>query len=272
MFEKYLKRWNLTIDGDSFSSQSGHFLPVRRHGVPAMLKLSSEPEELAGNRLMVWWNGRGAAPVLAHDGEALLMVRAQGPASLAEMAKQGRDDDATRILCETVSHLHRLHPEPHPPLIPLTQWFDTLLLAAPALGPFWEICARAARELLESPRDATVLHGDIHHGNVLDFGRLGWLAIDPKGLYGERAFDYANLFCNPGGESALVRDNFSRRVEWVAEASGIERQRLLRWILAWTGLSTAWMFEDGEGGAGEIESRLDIGKLAASALSLHHVT
>lgn len=30
------------------------------------------------------------------------------------------------------------------------------------------------------------LHGDLHHGNVLDFGASGWLAIDPKGLKGER--------------------------------------------------------------------------------------
>lgn len=214
---------------------------------------------------MVWWKGSGAAPILAHDGEALLMVRAQSSASLAEMAKQGRDDDATRILCATASHLHRPHPEPLPPLVPLTQWFNTLLVAAPTHDRFWSHCACTARELLASPRDVTVLHGDIHHGNVLDFGPLGWLAIDPKGLYGERTFDYANIFCNPDGEHALVRDNFSRRIELVANVAGIERQRLLQWVLAWTGLSTAWMLEDG---SDDIDSRIEIGKLAASALGI----
>lgn len=269
MFEPYLTRWNLTIDGDSFATPGGHFLPVRRHGVPAMLKLASAPEELAGHCLMAWWQGRGAAPVLAHEGAALLMVRAQGTASLTELARQGWDEEATRILCATISHLHQPHPEPRPSaVVPLTQWFDALWAGAPALGRFWGHCARTARELLATPREVTVLHGDIHHGNVLDFGPLGWLAIDPKGLYGERAFDYANLFCNPDGARALVRDHFNRRVEWGVEASGIERRRLLQWILAWTGLSTAWMLEDGEGRSEGLESRLDVGKLAAAALGI----
>jgi streptomycin 6-kinase len=54
-----------------------------------------------------------------------------------------------------------------------------------------------ADKLLDDPRDIVALHGDIHHGNILDFGERGWLAIDPKGLIGERGFDYANNFCNP---------------------------------------------------------------------------
>jgi streptomycin 6-kinase len=51
--------------------------------------------------------------------------------------------------------------------------------------------------LLAEPREVGVLHGDLHHGNVLDFGVRGWLAIDPKGLLGERGFDFANIFTNP---------------------------------------------------------------------------
>lgn len=70
------------------------------------------------------------------------------------------------------------------------------------------------------------------------------------------------------GARALVRDHFNRRVEWGVEASRIERRRLLQWILAWTGLSTAWMLEDLEGRSEGLESRLDVGKLAAAALGI----
>jgi len=28
-----------------------------------------------------------------------------------------------------------------------------------------------------------VLHGNIHHRNILDFGARGWLAIDPPGRF-----------------------------------------------------------------------------------------
>ena len=109
-----------------------------------------------------------------------------------------------------------------------------------------------------------VLHGDIHHGNILDFGERGWLAIDPKGLSGERGFDYANLFCNPDPETAAAPGRLARRAAIVADAAGLERERLLRWILAYAGLSAAWMLEDGEAP----ETALEIASQVAAELGL----
>lgn len=262
MFDHCLQRWDLTVDGEAFTSLNGHLLPVRQRGTPAMLKISQVAEEQAGSRLMAWWGGEGAAPVLAHDGEALLMVRAQGSASLVHMVAAGQDDEATRLLCAVAGRLHAPRARPMPVLVPLAQWFEALLSGAASQGGIFEHCASTARELLAAPRDVTVLHGDIHHGNVLDFGPRGWLAIDPKGLYGERGFDYANLFCNPDGDSALVPGRFARRVEIVAQAAGIERRRLLQWVLALAGLSAIWKLEDGI----EPGSTLEVARLAASAL------
>ncbi len=68
-----------------------------------------------------------------------------------------------------------------------------------------------------------VLHGDLHHENVLDFGEKGWLAIDPKKLYGDRAFDYANIFCNPDLSVASDPDIFRQRLQIVCGESGIEK-------------------------------------------------
>ncbi|PCE25403.1 APH(6) family putative aminoglycoside O-phosphotransferase [Paraburkholderia acidicola] len=264
MFDKYLQQWDLTIDGDPFATRNGNLLPVRQGCVPAMLKISQATEEQAGNRLMVWWSGDGAAPVLAHDDKALLMVRAQGPGSLTQMVKLGRDDDATRILCTAISRLHGPRAKSLPALVPLTQWFSALLAGTTGRGRIFGHCARTASDLLGAPRDVTVLHGDVHHENVLDFGQSGWLAIDPKGLLGERGFDYANLFCNPDSKAALAPGTFARRLALIAEASGIERRRLLQWVLAWSGLSAVWMLDDGE----DADSRLEIAKLAASALGI----
>ncbi len=262
MFDHYLKRWGLTLDGDAFVSLNGHLLPVRQGDTPAMLKIAQSPEEQAGNQLMAWWGGDGAAPVLAHNGEALLMTRAQGSASLAQMAADGRDDQATRILCAVVARLHTPRSEPMPALVPLAQWFEALWGAAATHGGVLEYSARAARALLAEPQEVVVLHGDIHHGNVLDFGPAGWLAIDPKGLYGERGFDYANILCNPDDASALAPGAFARRIAIISTAAGIDRRRILQWVLAWAGLSATWMIEDGV----EPDSRLEMAKLAASAL------
>jgi streptomycin 6-kinase len=97
---------------------------------------------------------------------------------------------------------------------------------------------------------------------VLDFGARGWLAIDPKGLHGERGFGYANIFCNPDRDTALVPGRFEQRVNRVVQEAGLGRRRLLQWILAWSGLSAAWILETGE----TPDVDYDIARLAMAAL------
>jgi streptomycin 6-kinase len=220
-----------------------------------------------GGVVLAWWEGDGAARVLARDGDALLLERAEGTASLAEMARTGRDDQACRVLCAVAARLHAPRPKPLPELVPLAGWFGELEPAAAAHGGILARCAAAARSLLAEPREVGVLHGDLHHGNVLDFGARGWLAIDPKRLVGERGFDFANIFTNPDLDDptrpvATEPDRFARRLQVVTEAASLERERLLRWILAWTGLSAAWFLGDGDSAAIDLR----VAELAAAEL------
>lgn len=113
MFDHYLKRWNLTPEGDAIITPGSDLLPVRWDGQPAMLKIAREPEEKLGGELMTWWAGKGAARVFFHDGDAVVMERATGPGSLMHMALNGQDDEASRIACATVALLHA--PRPSPP-------------------------------------------------------------------------------------------------------------------------------------------------------------
>ena len=262
MFEEYLSRWNLVEDGEPISTHSSRLLPVRQDGVPAMIKIAMEAEEKFGGELMSWWDGQGAARVLAQEGDAILLERAEGIRSLEKMACNGEDDEATRILCEAIARLHAPREKPLPYLIPLDEWFRGLEPAAAKYGGILLRCAATARELLATPQDTVVLHGDIHHGNILDFGARGWLAIDPKRLIGERGFDYANLFCNPDKKIATMPGRLARRAEIICEISGLDRKRLLQWVLAWSGLSAAWWLGDGI----EAEADLTVAELAAAEL------
>ncbi len=109
-----------------------------------------------------------------------------------------------------------------------------------------------------------MLPGDVPHGNILNFGEHGWLAIDPKGLIGERCFDYANLFCNPDHETARAPSRLARQIEVVADAAGLERKRLLRWVLAWAGLSAVWHIGNGA----PPDTALVVAEIAAAQLYL----
>jgi streptomycin 6-kinase len=229
-----------------------------------MLKIAIEPEESFGAMLLAWWNGDGAARVLAHDGDALLLERAVGGASLIEMARSGCDDRASRIISDVAAKLHAPREHAPPELIPLGRRFVELAPAAANHGGVLRRAATIAQELLAMPEQITVLHGDLHHGNVLDFGPRGWLAIDPKGLFGERAFDFANIFCNPGADIATAPGRLARQASVVAEAARLDRARLLRWIVAWAGLSAAWFIGEGEDPA----PQLAVAEIGAAELGL----
>ena len=133
-FSPYLERWALQPDGEPFATHSSRLLPVRHRGAAAMLKISSAEEERFGHVLLNWWDGQGAARVLAYDHQALLMERATGGRSLLEMVRRGDDDEATRILCQAIERIHAPRPGPLPELTPLERWFDSLYAAERRYG------------------------------------------------------------------------------------------------------------------------------------------
>jgi len=244
IFESWLQRWALVPDGEPIITPGSRLLPVRFGDTPAMLKVALDTDEQFGNRLMSWWDGEGAARVLAHHEEGLLLERAMGRRSLMHMALNGEDDEATQIMCTTLARLHAPRPTPPPPLVELAPWFASLRVAAAEHGGTFALSLQTAEALLADPQDVVVLHGDMHHDNVLDFAAHGWLAIDPKRVRGERGYDYANLICNPDLPTAGDSQRLRRQVEVIVEASGLDRRRLLQWVLAFAGLSAAWFLED----------------------------
>jgi streptomycin 6-kinase len=161
-------------------------------------------------------------------------------------------------------------------MIPLKTWFAALGPQARKHGGILALADDVARELFAEPQEITTLHGDLHHDNVLDGGARGWLTIDPKRLWGERGFEFANLLRNPDISEpnplravqpcpvATAPGRLARQVSVVAEATGLDRTRLLKWALAYCGLSAAWHLEDGN----VPELDLAVAEIAAVELGL----
>lgn len=270
-FAGYLNTWNLHPDGEPFSTHSGHLMPVRLDGhpdgPPAMIKIADHIDERIGGQVMQWWNGVGAARVYACDENAgvLLMERATGARNLLKMATEGEDDAATTIICGIIGQLHVKRPTPAPEnLLPLTHFFASLASMALREGGLMAECAMVADELLRTQRSQVVLHGDAHHGNILDFGERGWLAIDPKRVIGERSYDYVNVLCNPDLMTCIDSERFAQQVDVIVDAAGLEHRRLLKWVMAHAALSAAWFLEDDDRDAADRE--LTVARLARNAL------
>jgi streptomycin 6-kinase len=102
-------------------------------------------------------------------------------------------------------------------------------------------------ELLGSSGAPTLLHGDLHHENILSAERAPWLAIDPKGLIGEAEYEVGALMRNPLLRLLSLPDvtaTLARRFDILAESLGFDRQRMIAWSYAQAILSAWWHIED----------------------------
>jgi streptomycin 6-kinase len=147
-------------------------------------------------------------------------------------------------------------PAPPEPQFPTTaQWAAGLgrLRAAfdGGVGPFpGDLVALAEAlfaELLADSAEPVLLHGDLHHDNILAAQRTPWLAIDPQGVIGEPAYEVGAWLRNPLPwlwQSAAPTDLLRRRLHILAAELGIDWARLAAWGLAQAVLSAWWDYED----------------------------
>jgi len=226
------ERWGVIADG-AFASSYGYVEPVRTaDGTPAVLRLGP-PDGLELDALE-WFSGRGGVRVLALD-------RPRG-AALLERALPGTrlpaGEDGIAVAAGVMRALWR-PPDGAPPFPTVREW-GRALSGRPA--------ARFA-ELCDSMADPVVLHGDLHHDNILDAGAGRWVAIDPKGVIGEPAYETGALLRNPR-PALLVADDpervLRRRSAQLAEALDLDLQRVREWAYVQAELSAAWHVEDGE--------------------------
>lgn len=242
----YVLRWGLEPTSAPFSTKTSILQACTYQDRKAMLKLPTVEEERRGSYLMRWWDGNGAATVYCHSEDALLLERIENAAELTlkGLVGSGQDDLATRIICSVAQQLHQPRLTSRPPLITLDEWFEPFISQPNHSTQELQISAEVARYVLKKQKEVTVLHGDLHHANILYGDRAGWKAIDPKGLYGDRAFDFANILCNPTADTALSEGRLARQLDIICQEANISKRHMVDWLVAWSGLSTYWLAED----------------------------
>jgi streptomycin 6-kinase len=107
--------------------------------------------------------------------------------------------------------------------------------------------ARIVRDdLLATTEPAILLHGDLHHDNILSHGD-DWIAIDPKGVIGDPLFDATAFIHNPHDQFFKYDDIelvINRRLDWLVQAGVGRRERIIQWCYVQTILSWIWTIQD----------------------------
>jgi streptomycin 6-kinase len=253
------ERWSIRVL-PHFKGLSYNFVApvVCSDGTEAVLKLGVPNRELATEyEALRLYNGQGMVQLFAADIErgALLIERIRPGQMLCEM-----EDDAlaTSIIASLLQQLWRPLPAGHP-FPHMTDWGESLQRLRPTFhgstGPFpAHLVAMAEQSYAEMDpaADAILLHGDLHHYNILSAQRQPWLALDPKGLGGEPAYDIAQMLLNPMDiDAELHRQLIPRRIDQLASELGLDRQRLIQLGMTHAVLSGWWSYEEqGEGWEG----------------------
>jgi streptomycin 6-kinase len=253
LIQHYCKLWSLVPAGEPFETPSSLIVYVQSPDGPAVLKLFKPPREEARSPLaLIHFGGEGAVRAIAHDKRAMLIRRALPGTPLSDLVRAGRDDEATEVLCHVAATLHA-RGAAGGDWTTVEEWgagFERHRRGARADRLPSEIVDEAQRiflDLCRSQSKRVLLHGDLHHDNILYDERLGWLSIDPKGVLGEREYDVGAALRNPAGLSEIYADPvvMQRRVWTMCARLGAEPVRVLRWCFAQAVLSAVWSVEDG---------------------------
>lgn len=249
----YVDRWKLSEPVLVAETATSWVFKVSRRGSAAALKLikpEALEDERRGGPMLVWYGGEGAARVYEIEDAAVLIEWLNGHA-LSELVYQGKDATATDIICQIATQLRAGRAEPPPNLMPLPERFKPLFNTDRGAWPFAarDLVVRAqivARQLLETMDEQVPLHGDLHHDNIL-FSPRSWVAIDPKGLLGDPAYEVASCFINPWSATDTCAD--PERIERLLDAFehrlGLDRVRMLGFAVAHAALTISWCLQSG---------------------------
>ena len=198
---------------------------------------------------LAYWCGAGAVKVVRDslaDGAILLEGAAPG-----EALRESRDrpGDAASVFAKVAADLgDRRWPAPQLPSI--TTWLEHLAAdALPGVGAHSDRARQIGQDVLARTDRMVVLHGDLHHGNLLGCGS-SWVAIDPKGVLGPREAEPAAFLRNPRKVILAHPDPVELTIGRVSVISRIldcDPHLVLAWAYVLAVLAARWSIEDGEG-------------------------
>lgn len=266
-----VERWDLVLGEPFETGMSGWTAPATTAaGTDVVLKLSYPHREARDEAAaLAVWHGAGAVEVLGADVDdwALLLRRLRPGSSL-------RDERLAPVehLAVGADLLRRMTAVPVPagePFRGLVEVADRLamiaaerverLLPAAPISVDAGLCRHAVDLLRTLPGDAArrgLAHGDLNPGNILrhddvgageEDGSPGWLAIDPKPVHGDLAWDPWPLLTQVGDWTVAVPGaaDLADRTRLVADVTGLDAARVAAWCVARGVESGLWAADRG---------------------------
>jgi streptomycin 6-kinase len=258
LIEYSQERWALRVL-EPFTLSYNFVAPVMRtDGSEAVLKLCvPQPEVQSEIEALRTFAGNGVCRLLDADASrGILLLERLRPGLTLKSVQD--DEEATLIAARLMKRMRAAGDVRHGAFRTVEEWSRGMEKLrqhfGAGTGPIPEALVRRAEmlypQLCSTVRSPLLLHGDLHHENILSTNSGEWLAIDPKGIIGEADYGVVQfLMNNLPQENALTMTE--RRVDIFVRELQLQKPRVLAWAFCHAVLSAWWFIEDSVPGVEE---------------------
>lgn len=247
--QNFLELWSLTSPELLTTTPTSHVYKVKLDNKAHILKIYTELGRSCESDAPYFFqhcNTSKTVKVIKFDENAMLMEYINGPMlkSLVDI----NDEQATQIIGRTLKTIHKSEQNHFHPFETLERRFLALFSHAEKPNAH-EIISRGAllaKNLITNQTEICLLHGDMHHENILQREDGTWAAIDPQPLIGDRAYDCANTLHNPDKMPHLTenKERLLKQAKLLAGILGIDPQRIIDYAFVHGCLSACWSNDD----------------------------
>jgi streptomycin 6-kinase len=252
--QNFKEQWQLKLEGPVSNLSYNYVVKaIDSEGKPVILKLGVPGFDFTNEiRTLEVYDGEGCASILASDPEkgALLLEHLVPGTMLSEVADETL---AIKHFIKVWQAIRRPVPEGLncPTVLDWAKGLGRYLDNHPNKdGPisieYIQLAKDYFRFVTETSEGSELLHGDLHHQNILYSEDQGWLAIDPKGVEGDPYFGLISFLINQLHNKNHPRELLEQRVQILVNDLKLDRDRLLKAAVAMAVLSACWGVEDND--------------------------
>jgi streptomycin 6-kinase len=223
---------------------------VQNYQLPVVLKISTDAKAIANEaKALRYFEGSATIKLLSYQEKySALLLQQAIPGNTLKSLYPVHADFVNNCYATTVKKLHANRAPGHHAFCHIKDWLKALdNISLQQLPAHLVKKALASRNtLLTSLNREIILHGDLHHDNILQSGD-DWLMIDPKGVVGEIEFEVSAFdFISPTEfeNHPAIKSLFESRVKQLSDTLNLNAQRVKDWVFVRLILFIAWHFED----------------------------
>jgi streptomycin 6-kinase len=155
---------------------------------------------------------------------------------------------SAKVIAALIKDMQMANPIPDYPFQTAEDWYNDLVklyerFANIIPDPLYNNAIAAYQSLKADQQEQRLLHGDLHHENILSAGNDTWKTIDPKGIIAETGCELIPFLMNDlDGKDVAV--TLSGRVNIFSKELNIPIKRINQWGIFRSVLSVYWKVED----------------------------